>query len=460
MAVKLADLQLIYGVAGARTKFEDLVAKLIKAEHPKAARIRTKRGDDGIDVYVGEFSDPAGIDVYQCKFFPLSLGKEQQNQIRKSFNRCRKSTKYKTRTWTLCLPIDPSFDEATWFENWRKKQAGCGIKIEDIWGAEELETLLYQSKNVALREAYFKEEHLRQIREMHVMLRQVLDDLASRSEADRRDREAARRAEAQARWLASIAARVEQMRGQYQEQLEVAVQTDKLCRRCPSNWEVVIHAVSPSRSNIVSLNECWSVAQQCRVWHEGWEFPIMRNLSSQRGEDWIGATRVREINIESWRLSQDGVFISLFPIWDDVQSPNYNPVSWSWVIPPGFTLASFLDIGNLILRTTLAFRLAGRLAATASTFAHDTVQITIRLTGTGNRVVTKASEPRDIREFSYATLPELGHTWCCSTEALQRQADRESCAGIFWILERFGWERLTVDEVAQLQSERMSPRSG
>ena len=36
MAIKLIDLQLIYGVAGAREKFEDLASQLVKSEQPNA----------------------------------------------------------------------------------------------------------------------------------------------------------------------------------------------------------------------------------------------------------------------------------------------------------------------------------------------------------------------------------------------------------------------------------------
>jgi hypothetical protein len=50
VAVKLIDLQLIYGVAGAREKFEDLTSQLVKTEHPRADKVRIVRGDGGIDV--------------------------------------------------------------------------------------------------------------------------------------------------------------------------------------------------------------------------------------------------------------------------------------------------------------------------------------------------------------------------------------------------------------------------
>ena len=92
MAVKLPDLQVIYGIAGARGQFEDLTSKLMKSEEPSADKVRVKKGDGGIDVHVGDLSDPAGIDVYQCKFFPQGLGDSQKRQISDSFKQCRDIT--------------------------------------------------------------------------------------------------------------------------------------------------------------------------------------------------------------------------------------------------------------------------------------------------------------------------------------------------------------------------------
>jgi hypothetical protein len=180
MAVKLIDLQLIYGVAGARAKFEDLAGQLVKGEQPDANKVRIVQGDDGIDVYVGEFTDPAGIEIYQCKFFPQGLGESQKSQVRKSFRRCRDSDAYQVKKWTLCLPVDLSVEEKRWFEEWKGKQASSGIVIEYPWAATKLESLLYQTKNQGLKEAFFKEEYLAQIREMHTALQRLAAEIAVR----------------------------------------------------------------------------------------------------------------------------------------------------------------------------------------------------------------------------------------------------------------------------------------
>src|SRR5262245_9600702 len=114
MAAKIIDLQLIYGLAGAREKFEELCVQLVKSELPNADKVRVQRGDKGIDVHVGELTATDGIEVYQCKFFPDGLDNSQKSQIRDSFTVCR--TNFKLKRWTLCLPLDLSVEEKTWFE--------------------------------------------------------------------------------------------------------------------------------------------------------------------------------------------------------------------------------------------------------------------------------------------------------------------------------------------------------
>src|SRR5262245_55365206 len=129
MAVKLTHLQLHWGLAGAREKFEDMAAQLIHVERPDSQRVRVVTGDAGLDSFDGSLSDPNGIDVFQVKYFPDGIEKSQKNQIRDSFATAKNSKKFKVKSWTLCLPIDMSADETEWFEGWTKNQASTGIII-------------------------------------------------------------------------------------------------------------------------------------------------------------------------------------------------------------------------------------------------------------------------------------------------------------------------------------------
>lgn len=180
MAVKLTDLQLIYGAAGARDKFEDLAVHLIRSERPDAERVRIVRGDGGIDAHDGSLADPAGVDVFQVKFFPTGIGDSQKNQIRDSFNTARDSKKFKAKSWTLCVPVDLSIGEKEWFDGWKQKQAASGIKIFRPWDATKLEGLLYHLRNRGIKEEFFKEEYLQQIRETHRAIEKLARDFEER----------------------------------------------------------------------------------------------------------------------------------------------------------------------------------------------------------------------------------------------------------------------------------------
>lgn len=181
MSVRILDLQLIYGVAGAREQFEKLVAALVESEEDSARRMEVSQGDGGIDIYVGDWSQP--IDVYQAKFFPNELGDPQKNQIRSSFRRCESDNRFSCKTWTLCLPRDMTVEETSWFDGWATKQTR--ITIQKPWTASKLEHLLLQAENSGVRESFFKQEHLAQVRETHTIVQQLASDFEQRIPAQK-----------------------------------------------------------------------------------------------------------------------------------------------------------------------------------------------------------------------------------------------------------------------------------
>lgn len=182
MPIRILDLQLIYGVAGAREKFEAMVKALILSEYPEARGIHVSKGDRGIDTYDGYFTGP--IDVFQSKFFPGDIGDCQKEQIRDSFSSCSSNPNFSVKSWTLCLPRDLTFDEANWFDHWRQKQS---IPINTPWTATKLENLLMEQKNAGIKESFFKQEYLTQIREIHALLTQLVADFNERAGKDIRE---------------------------------------------------------------------------------------------------------------------------------------------------------------------------------------------------------------------------------------------------------------------------------
>ena len=145
---------------------------LVESVHGSARTIQTKQGDDGIDIYVGPFTKP--IDVYQTKFFPTEISASQKSQIRNSFSTCLKSTKFTMKSWTLCVPRDMTIDETSGSMGWRAKQQPM---IETPWTAGKLESLLMRDENKGVKEHFFKEEHLSQIRDIHGIVKQLTAEL-------------------------------------------------------------------------------------------------------------------------------------------------------------------------------------------------------------------------------------------------------------------------------------------
>lgn len=178
--VRLLDLQLLYGF-GANKKFEELCLKLLRSQYD-AHGVRPNPGDGGVDVFVGSWDDPDGIDVYQVKYFPNGIKKSQQDQVIRSFRTCINNPQFRTKSWTLCVPLDLSPDEITWFTHWRSTQITAPLAAENIkWmGETELGTVLSLPINAGIKEDYFPQEHMKLLREMYKTLVYLVDDLNTR----------------------------------------------------------------------------------------------------------------------------------------------------------------------------------------------------------------------------------------------------------------------------------------
>lgn len=183
MTVKLRQLEIIYGtVEGARAQFENLIEDMVHKDNDGARRVRVQVGDGGIDVYVGNFADPGGIDVFQVKYFAEHIDDPQKAQIRESFKRCSADSRFKVKTWTLCIACNMSADEIKWFDGWAVKQASTGIRIEKPWTAAKVEGLLNEEKYRDLRESYFQEEYRTQVRETHQTVSEIKDKISQKDD--------------------------------------------------------------------------------------------------------------------------------------------------------------------------------------------------------------------------------------------------------------------------------------
>lgn len=180
--VRLLDLQLLYGVAGAREQFEKLCGQLISSQYPGTRGVRSERGDGGVDFFVGDQTDSSGITVFQVKYFPSGLKDSQKQQIRESFRQCRENTSFALKEWILCVPLDLSPDEIMWFSQWSAGVAPALLPPAqmDWWGETKLGHLLLSPENSGIKERFFPEEHLHRLAEIQDTLANLIDDLHAR----------------------------------------------------------------------------------------------------------------------------------------------------------------------------------------------------------------------------------------------------------------------------------------
>ncbi|WP_052707867.1 hypothetical protein [Vibrio neptunius] len=161
-----SDLKRIIGnIAGAREAFESACVDILQKKFPEdvVEGIRVDQGDGGIDIYVGNLG-VSPIDVYQCKYFIDGVGNTQKDQIRKSFKRAMSGSDFQMKKWFLCIPIQLSAKETSWFNQWKAKQT---IPIELVSGPK----LISYAKETELYDLIFEHDDAKRIKAIydHIM---------------------------------------------------------------------------------------------------------------------------------------------------------------------------------------------------------------------------------------------------------------------------------------------------
>lgn len=110
-------------IEGARAAFEEDIASLFRTIYPDddVRRVKVKRGDGGVDVFIGNIGvEP--ITVIQCKFFFYDFGITQRQQIKSSFDTAIMSTEYDLKEWILCVPCVLDMEQNKWWSKWITEQ--------------------------------------------------------------------------------------------------------------------------------------------------------------------------------------------------------------------------------------------------------------------------------------------------------------------------------------------------
>lgn len=153
---------------GARAAFEDACERLFKKKYANehVSKIRVKKGDGGVDIYVGELGvEP--IIVIQCKFFLDSFGNSQKNQIRESYKTAVKSEKFNVKEWILCIPREIDIDETSWWFKWKTKQPESKLKGKSFIKLLNGTSLISEMKDHEIYNEIFKIDDLNMIKEIH-----------------------------------------------------------------------------------------------------------------------------------------------------------------------------------------------------------------------------------------------------------------------------------------------------
>ncbi len=159
-----------HGDAGAREIFENICTQLMHACFGSDAHnIRVSKGDEGIDILIGDFEK--SIENYQCKYFIDGLGDSQKKQIRDSFKRAIEAPDYKMKKWVLCVPCTLDAKEFKWWSEWsNQKHKIHGIEVSLFDGGY----LISQLKKYDIYNAVFDDD-----------MRQKLDQILSYIESEK-----------------------------------------------------------------------------------------------------------------------------------------------------------------------------------------------------------------------------------------------------------------------------------
>ncbi len=139
-----------HGDAGAREAFENICVELFQNIHKNAYPVKAFPGDDGIDILVGELTEP--ITVFQCKYFIDGIGNSQKSQIKDSYRMV--TDKYKVKEWYLCVPIIFTINDHKWWSDWKSSNSDEDITI----GLYEGSTLINKLKKYDLYNRIFDDD--------------------------------------------------------------------------------------------------------------------------------------------------------------------------------------------------------------------------------------------------------------------------------------------------------------
>lgn len=172
------DFKSLYSnIAGAREAFADACETVFRKEYSNknVQQVAVKRGDGGIDVFVGQYGQEP-IDVFQCKYFIEEVGVAQKKQIQSSFETAITSGDYKMNSWTLCIPRTFNQDELKWWAMWKGKMEKAYSLSKDFIKLKNGKSLIDLMKENNVYNSIFKIEDSLKIEEILQILKNNTED--------------------------------------------------------------------------------------------------------------------------------------------------------------------------------------------------------------------------------------------------------------------------------------------
>jgi len=144
-------------------------------------------------------------------------------------------------------------------------------------------------------------------------------------------------------------------------------------------WRVNFCPIEFEEHRIDSLDLCWEIIEDCRVFLRGWDYPAVSEKEKAFGDDYVQSGADFRGMIELWRFYQSGQFIHYFSCLEDYWKENVG-VNSRW-----------LGEVSTLYRVTEIYEFATRLAM-KDVFKNGVI-ISIKLEGMKDRQLFEPDRP-------------------------------------------------------------------
>ena len=211
--------------------------------------------------------------------------------------------------------------------------------------------------------------------------------------------------------------------------VDVKERLDKI--KSTGYWRVNIRPTKFEQLRIDPRKRCWEIAESCRVYLRGWDYPAVHDKERFFEKDYVQSGADFEGMVELWRLYQSGQFIHYFSCMEDYRMHEAPKMFQPKKADRG------LGILSTVYRVTEIFEFATRLAQ--KEVLQPGLQISIKLVGMSSRELfywDRFAFPNICQDDEIAVEREF------STGEIIANSRVGALDAILEIFGHFGWEPL------------------